>query len=354
MDELNIFNNELVDDYFRNYHPPYGKFQTQLDSSIWYFMKFVPEYLNKPDIYHNNKNHIEPMLKQISVDNLTPQEQFVMFFFAVFHDAIHDECRDDQLNVRESIELMHELCNTKDQKFNQLFKQVESCIDATRYKFFIFSDLSYIQQKAVRYDIGAIIKGDPIQLQRNQMLLFKEYQHLDFDDYVNGTVKFLKRFKNMFRDNCTIRCNIDLMISMVESFQPKIGVFAGSFNPFHIGHLNILEQAERVFDKVIIANGYNANKDVPEAVKPYIPNQFDNYDGLLTAYLSSKKYNVTLVRGLRNGDDLQYEENMRRILNDIDHVDVTYFLCDKEFTHISSSAIRELSKYGKGKEYIVK
>jgi pantetheine-phosphate adenylyltransferase len=352
MDDLNIFNNKLVYEYFTYYHPPHKV--TQLGADIWYFMKFVPEYLDTPDIYHNNENHIEPMLQRISDDNLNDEDGFVMFFFAVFHDAIHEVGREDKFNVNESMLLMRELCDTDNARFKRLFKQVEGCIQATRYQFTDISCLKYIEQNAVRYDIHDIIVGDPIQLQRNQMLLFKEYQHLEFGDYITGTVEFLTKFKKKF--NNTVKHNIESMITMLDSFQPKIGVFAGSFNPFHIGHLNVLQQAERVFDKVIIANGRNANKAVPDEfkVKPNLPNQFDDYDGLITDYLSSKTYNVTLVRGLRNGDDLQYEENMRSFMNEIDSVGVSYFLCDKEFTHISSSAIRELNKYGKGEEYIVK
>jgi hypothetical protein len=46
---------------------------------------------------------------------------------------------------------------------------------------------------------------------------------------------------------------------ILRNWKPNIGIFPASFNPAHIGHLNILEKAEKIFDKVIIARGINHN-----------------------------------------------------------------------------------------------
>ena len=64
---------------------------------------------------------------------------------------------------------------------------------------------------------------------------------------------------------------------------------------------------------------------------------------------------VTLIRGLRNSTDLQYELTQYRFLQELKpDIKVVSIFCDKEYEHISSSAIRNLSKYGKGDEYLLK
>lgn len=140
----------------------------------------------------------------------------------------------------------------------------------------------------------------------------------------------------------------------------KVGVYAGSFNPFHLGHFNILLKAEKIFDKVILGFGKNPEK---EASNSLIPQELIKrgcdirfYDGLLTDFINSLEFeNITLIRGLRNSTDLQYELTQYRFLQELKpDIQVISIFCDKEYEHISSSAIRMLMKYRKGSEYILK
>ncbi len=137
----------------------------------------------------------------------------------------------------------------------------------------------------------------------------------------------------------------------------KYGIYPGSFNPFHRGHLNILQKAKDIFDEVIIARGINPEKPPSEWE---IPNeilsnhQVVHYEGLLTSCIESvnKLYDtqVTVIRGLRNSIDLQYEMNQYRYLQDLmPNIKMVSIFCDKEFEHISSSGIRLLKKYGDDK-----
>jgi phosphopantetheine adenylyltransferase len=71
----------------------------------------------------------------------------------------------------------------------------------------------------------------------------------------------------------------------------------------------------------------------------------------------SEGYNVILVRGLRNGDDLDYEDNQLKFIKDFKkEINVVFIRCDEEFEHISSSAIRQLESFrpGSGEKYLVK
>ena len=141
----------------------------------------------------------------------------------------------------------------------------------------------------------------------------------------------------------------------VECRRPKIGIYAGSFRPFHVGHLNVLEQAEKIFDKVIILYAVNPDKisdgkdgvwiDKLRHTLPY--HEVVTFDGMTTDYMAQvREYaDVTLVRGLRNGNDLQYEENLRRFMEDSGECDAAYFLSGLAYQHISSSDLRSLMTF---------
>ena len=139
----------------------------------------------------------------------------------------------------------------------------------------------------------------------------------------------------------------------------KVAVYAGSFNPFHKGHYNILQKAEKIFDKVIIARGYNPEKKNDLVALPNIimNRAVMQYSGLLTDFIQTLPVeNITLIRGLRNSVDLQYEMNQYRYLQDLmPSIQMVSIFCDKEYEHISSSGIRTLSIFGsdKVKDYLL-
>lgn len=144
-----------------------------------------------------------------------------------------------------------------------------------------------------------------------------------------------------------------------------LAIYPGSFNPFHKGHMNVVEKAERIFGKgnIIIAIGINPDKLV-NATESYMLNKrieaevladkirreviiYHTFLHQLVDKYESEGYNVVIVRGLRNGDDLDYEVNQMRFINDFKpNINVVYITCDKEFEHISSSAIRKIEQLG--------
>lgn len=145
----------------------------------------------------------------------------------------------------------------------------------------------------------------------------------------------------------------------------KIGVFTGSFNPFTKGHLNILQQAEKIFDEVIVAIGDNPGKEKSEidrlsTLKFQLPGKrVEKFSGFLVNYLNDLKEegDITIVRGLRNSSDLLYEINNLRVLNDMDSsVKTVFFVCDRKYEHISSTLVRQMESIqeGSASEYIVK
>jgi len=193
-------------------------------------------------------------------------------------------------------------------------------------------------------DLHSLTLTKPSEIIESETNVLKEFQWCNYPEYRRQRLEFLKNFKRL-----KVSENV---IDFLTNYRPKIGVYPGSFLPFHIGHLNILEQAEKVFDKVIIAMGKNPSKMADDAnivsVKSTLPyHEIVNYDGLLSDYLKSINYaDVTVIRGLRSGYDLDYEMNQLRILEDCGcQLPVAYFLCSKETTHVSSSMIRGLSNF---------
>ena len=151
----------------------------------------------------------------------------------------------------------------------------------------------------------------------------------------------------------------------------KIGIYAGSFAPMHVGHYNIFKKAERVFGKgnVILAIGCNPEKALNTAdyqkqqeerskeLSEKLNAEVVPYFIFLDEFIIQKEnegYDVFLVRGLRNGEDLAHEDSQIRFIEDfLDFLEIEYELktiflrCDPKFDHISSSAIRAIDTFGK-------
>jgi pantetheine-phosphate adenylyltransferase len=182
----------------------------------------------------------------------------------------------------------------------------------------------------------------------NEKKVFKDFQNVDYKTYLPERLKALE----------TLNKNGELndLITFLKQNKPSIGVFAGSFNPFHKGHYNVLIKAENIFDKVIIAFGENPIKEerkwpVPAKIKN---RQIENYSHLLTDFVDSLHYEVTVIRGLRNSTDFQYEQNQYRYIQELKpNIKIVNIFCDKEFEHISSSGIRTLEKYNKHQNYLL-
>ena len=134
--------------------------------------------------------------------------------------------------------------------------------------------------------------------------------------------------------------------------------YAGSFDPFTNGHLHVLTQAAELFDKVIVGIGIHPKKSrrfdkklMKEAIeKVLIRENITNaivisYDNLsVDAALS---YNSTfLVRGVRNGMDYEYEENIASINKELSGLETIYIRAG-DLGNISSSMVMELLRNGR-------
>ena len=133
-------------------------------------------------------------------------------------------------------------------------------------------------------------------------------------------------------------------------------VFAGSFDPFHLGHLDILEQAIPLFDEINVLICENSTKqrktDVHEMYSAIIdcckkhPNvKVTICNRLVADYCKEHGYEY-IVRGLRNTSDYLYEENVANI-NIATNPNLKIAYLRSRCGHISSTLIKELLKHGK-------
>jgi len=133
----------------------------------------------------------------------------------------------------------------------------------------------------------------------------------------------------------------------------KVAVYPGSFNPWHDGHKNVLEQALKAFDKVVICQGFNPDK-IYRAELIRETNEFGDYKGkvwvrhysdLLKDFIDEIKPDA-IIKGIRNAQDLEYETTQQYWNEDLGiTIPTFYVITDRNLRHISSSAIRQVEKF---------
>ena len=137
----------------------------------------------------------------------------------------------------------------------------------------------------------------------------------------------------------------------------RIAVVPGSFDPITLGHLNIIERAAKIFDKVYVCamvNGEKKNRLFTDeerlALLRASTEKLENveaelWSGLLSAYAKEKGARF-LVKGVRNGTDFDAEHAMADINRSLDEELETVLLCaDARLSFFSSTMAREMIKY---------
>jgi pantetheine-phosphate adenylyltransferase len=137
----------------------------------------------------------------------------------------------------------------------------------------------------------------------------------------------------------------------------KIAIYPGSFDPVTYGHIDILERALKLFDRVIITIARNTAKNpffteeeritlLRQVTKRYKNVEVDSFQGLLVDYVRQKKASA-VVRGLRAMTDFEYELQMALMNRKLDEKMETIFLMPNEqYTYLSSNVVREIAQLG--------
>ena len=136
----------------------------------------------------------------------------------------------------------------------------------------------------------------------------------------------------------------------------KIAIYPGSFDPITSGHLNIIQRAANIFDRLIVCVMVNSAKkpmftqyervDMIRNVVQNIPNvEVDSSDELLAEY-ARRKGSCVIVKGLRAGSDFENEFQMALINHKINpDLDTMFLTSEHQYMYLSSSTVKELGNY---------
>ena len=135
---------------------------------------------------------------------------------------------------------------------------------------------------------------------------------------------------------------------------PRIAVYPGSFDPITLGHLNVIERASQLFDRLIVGVGINIEKQgmfaadervelIREATSHLSNIEIRTFHGLAVEFVRQEGARV-MVRGVRPITDIAAELTMmmanRRLAPDIETL---FMIADGELAHVSSSLIKQIA-----------
>lgn len=138
----------------------------------------------------------------------------------------------------------------------------------------------------------------------------------------------------------------------------KVAVFPGSFDPITLGHLDIIERSIPLFDEIIVAIGFNSTKQsglfaiddrieqIQAATKHIKGVSVKSYEGLTIEFC--KKNNAkTIIRGLRNTVDFEFEKSIAQMNKNLQpDIETIFLFTDPKLAAINSSIVRDIIRNG--------
>lgn len=138
----------------------------------------------------------------------------------------------------------------------------------------------------------------------------------------------------------------------------RIAVYPGSFDPITMGHLDIIERASKIYDKIIVGVLENPEKknslfssnervELITRVVSHLKNvEVESFSGLTVKYLKKRNSNI-IIRGLRAVSDFEYEFQMASINHKLDPtIETIFMMTNSKYSFLSSSAVKQVAMYG--------
>ena len=132
-------------------------------------------------------------------------------------------------------------------------------------------------------------------------------------------------------------------------------VFAGSFDPITLGHMHVIERCAMMFEEVVVALGVNAQKKCKFSMEDRFEMlklacaRFKNvtvkkFDGFLADFMKEENAEI-LVRGVRNKQDVEYEEKCFKVTSALNpDIEMMFFQAPKTLERLSSTFVKDLLK----------
>jgi len=137
----------------------------------------------------------------------------------------------------------------------------------------------------------------------------------------------------------------------------RTAIYAGTFDPITLGHLDLIARAAKIFDKLILAVSEYSRKQTLFSLKERVAMarriarkfknvEVDSFSGLLVDYAKARKVRV-LIRGIRAFSDFEFEFQMaltnRKLAPEIETL---FLMPNEDFSYLSSSTVREVAMLG--------
>lgn len=144
---------------------------------------------------------------------------------------------------------------------------------------------------------------------------------------------------------------------MPKTLSARVAVYTGTFDPLHLGHLDIIQRGSRLFDRLIVGVGINPDKatlfTIEERVDliQQVAGEFDNvevqpFTGLAVRFVRDAGARI-MIRGLRTLSDMEYEFTMSLMNLHLDPgIETVFLMAKEEFSHVSSSLLRQIATLG--------
>lgn len=324
-----------------------GRFLNESEVDVITFTAEV-EYNRSYRKYHN-MTHINKMIDLLLTNYnelYNEQDIFLTILAIIYHDIVYDV-----INPKDNERKSALLCEQQLENI-LLESEVKTICNAILCTEMGIKSTNHIEDTIQALDVHDLYHGDRATLLTNNKNLFLEYQHLSYKDWNKGSKLFLDLH---FGDKLSpermefIKNTID---DVKEDCDYTVGVFAGSFNPWHRGHQYVLDRAKDMFDIVVVLVGKNYDK-----LDCYPDVELDNtrviysnkllFQNLNDIALEYGKSSVTLIRGVRNAKDFDYDKEMIRVNETVSNTIPTVFiLAPRDLEYISSTLVRTLEITG--------
>src|SRR5205814_8262103 len=141
------------------------------------------------------------------------------------------------------------------------------------------------------------------------------------------------------------------------TLNPRVAVCTGTFDPVHLGHLDVIRRGSRLYDRLIVGVGVNPEKEplfTPEekadllrlVAAPFANVEVRAFHGLTIQFVRAVGARV-MLRGLRTLSDMEYEFNMSLTNQNLDpEIETVLLMAKAAHSHFSGTLIRQIGLFG--------